>query len=110
MNLGFSELIESIENEISLKYRPKAINWCDDNCDMAWSNAINKFESALIAFQKGKVDMEYLKHQGEIYKQTCLDLIERFKAANGEIEVDDFLARQKEHEQLSFDQFTHSHL
>ena len=78
MSLGFSEIISSIESELSALYLPGAINWADDTMDGAWSKAIDRFDKALsIAIERQ--DYTLARIEGDFYKATIIDLIRRYK-------------------------------
>lgn len=78
MNLNFSKLIGDIENELELHYLPGAIRWIDEKYDGAWSKAIERFDHALSSATGSKY-FEAAKLEGEIYKDTILRLIKKYK-------------------------------
>lgn len=80
--LGFHEIIGAIEAEIKTEYLGGAIAWADKNHNNAWSNAIDRFDRALT----NAIDrQDYLaaKIEGDFYKTTVLDLIQKYKKAKG---------------------------
>ena len=90
MRYGFSKLIEEIETEIEIKYLPGCIRWSDENYNNAWSSAINEFEKALLTKNKEKII-----NQSQIYKSTCLSLIESYKRSKNNSHVSDFFRKIK---------------
>jgi hypothetical protein len=91
MSLGFSEVIRSIETELAEKYLPGAIAWIDENRNNAWSNAIDKFDRALIACI-ARSDFYSAKAAGEHYTVTILNLIAEYKRHKGMDDKDSFLS------------------
>lgn len=90
MNLGFSEIIGSIEAEIETKYMPGAIKWSDENHHGAWSNTLDRFDKALSVAIERK-DFQLAKTEGEYYKASILDLISKFKRHKNINETQSFL-------------------
>lgn len=86
----FSKMIREIECEISNDYLPGAIKWVDNNYESAWSNAIERFDSALKSMSY-QGDYSFLKREGEIYKNTVLELIKKYKQEKQTKEVQMFL-------------------
>lgn len=82
MSLGFLEIIREVESEIKRSYLPGCIHWADDTHDGAWSKAVDRFDKALtIAVER--FDEKLARKEGEIYRDTVIDLIKKFKAAHG---------------------------
>lgn len=90
MSLDFIKIINAIEAEIKPEYIGDAIRWCDENCDGAWSNALDRFDKSL-AVAIERQDYQLAKMEGEFYKTTVLSLLSKFKAAKGMNETDAFL-------------------
>ena len=82
MNLGFIEVINAIQAEISYRYLPGAICWSDEKFDSAWSKAIDRFERALDLCRE-RMDYTSLKAEAGFYKNTVLDLIRKYKQEKG---------------------------
>lgn len=78
MNLKFFELINRIEAELCQVYWPGAIRWADEQFDSAWSNAITRFEAALIK-ALSTANFAFLEMEGKVYKETLLCLMKQYK-------------------------------
>ena len=90
MNLNFSQVIAAIEAEIEPSYMPGAIRWCDENMGGAWSNAIDRFEKALLmAIERN--DYVLAQSEGEFYKLTILKLLKQYKEHKHLDETSSFL-------------------
>lgn len=85
-----SELIYTIEAELSSGYLPGAINWCDKNHHNAWSNALERFDKALSVAIERK-DFTLSKVEGAFYKATILDLLSKYKRHKNIDETKSFL-------------------
>lgn len=90
MNLGFLELINTIESELKQEYVGGAIKWCDEKFDNAWSKALDRFDKAL-AIAIDRQEYALAKMEGEFYKATILDLLRKFKTAKQIKDSDAFL-------------------
>lgn len=88
---GFSKIIDKIESQLANKYLPRAINWCDEHYDNAWSNAITRFDNAL-TLSLAREDYFLAKTEGKLYEKTILDLIEKFKTETDLDQTISFLA------------------
>ena len=73
----FSEIITRIEGAIGSAYTGGAIAWADENHDNAWSNAITRFERALVEYGKTGLT-EPVDREGKIYLETCLKLVDAY--------------------------------
>lgn len=90
MNLEFSKIIRSMEIEIAFQYIPGAIRWCDDNCENAWSKAIDRFDNSLrIAIERK--DYQLIKIESEFYQNMVLDLLSKYKSFKNIDESKNFL-------------------
>lgn len=86
----YLKIMNSIEAEIQTEYLGDAIRWCDDTMNGAWSQAIDRYESALTrAINQGTFDLA--KHEGEFYLQTVLGLIKKYKEHKNIDEKESFL-------------------
>jgi hypothetical protein len=90
MNLGFGELIRTIESEIKTEYLPGAIQWADENFDDAWSMALNRFDASLTLAIERK-DYSTAQIEGDFYRATILDLLRKYKTHHKIKEVSSFL-------------------
>lgn len=90
MNLGFSKIIDRIHAEIAPQYWSGAIQWADENHSNAWTNAINRFDSALSSSLK-ILNSEHLKIESEIYRDTLIGLLKNYKEAHQKNEAFSFL-------------------
>lgn len=90
MNQVYLTIIQSIESEISYEYLPGAIRWADDNCDGAWSRAIDRFDLALSEIYSPNFERK-IKFEAEQYKRTVLGLLKKFKEHKRINDVDSFL-------------------
>ena len=90
MSFGFVELINAIEAEISSGYLPGAIRWADEKYDGAWTKAMDRFERAL-NLTREHMDYVSLKVEAGFYKNTVLDLVQKYKQEKGIENVQSYL-------------------
>lgn len=89
MNLKFSELIDSIDKELSMKYQGGAIMWVDNNFDMAWSDAFEEFDDVLSKCVE-KNNYTEAEEAAKKYKEFCLEHIKKYKDHIALVDVDLF--------------------
>lgn len=90
MNLGLSKIIAEIEHEIETQYLGGAIAWADEQYANGFSQAIDRFDNALLEFIKNKNE-SFIRSEGAIYKQRCLSYIREYKKAKNFDEVQNTL-------------------
>ena len=90
MDLKFSELIDSIEAELSPMFLPNAFSWIDNNCDQGWTKAMIRFETALKESIRTH-NYSYLKIEGALYKNQVLKLLKIYRDKTVTNETEDFL-------------------
>lgn len=90
MNLGFSQIITEIEQAIGLDYVPGCVQWADQSLSGAWSTAINRFDAALVDAIR-TCNYEHAKREGQVYRDTSLALIAKYRAHMQLDEADQFL-------------------
>lgn len=78
MNLGFMEIINAIEAELSAEYWPGAIHWADDNFDDAWTKAILRLQNAIDEATSTR-NWRIAEYEGQRYKHTILSLLRKYK-------------------------------
>ena len=73
-NMGLSKYIDRIQKELSIYYQGGAINWVDENQGNAWSNAIDRFDRALLSTDKAEI-----KREASLYFNNCMGFIKEYK-------------------------------
>ncbi len=87
--MTFTQIIETIENELNLCYEPGAIKYCDEKFDNAWSKAIDRFDQALTKHMQS-ANAELIQYESELYRDTVLQLIKKYKMSKNLRKADDF--------------------
>lgn len=101
LNLGFSKIIDEIEAQIEPKYIPGCWNWADETKENAWTKAADRFNYALV--HRKDHHPEWIKAEAELYKITCLDLINQYKKYKNLDSTDQFIkALKAKTETISF--------
>lgn len=95
MNMGFFEIVNSIERELGSVYLGGAIKWIDEHKDNAWSKEVDLFDRALAGALE-RQDYFSAKMAGEHYKLRITEFIQVYKKENGSGEQDSFLGMLKE--------------
>lgn len=90
MDFQFSKLIEDINVELEAEYVGGAYRWMDEEKDGAFSKAQDRFEKILQDAIRLK-NFNYARHEGIIYRDTLIELLQEYKRSRQISDADSFL-------------------